>query len=51
MSTFPGADNPLINDIHFTDTDFVVALADGRHLSVPLIWYPRPLHASPGQLL
>ncbi|MCC6367055.1 MAG: DUF2442 domain-containing protein [Bryobacterales bacterium] len=29
--------------------ELIVALADGRKLSVPLAWFPRLLAASPGQ--
>jgi hypothetical protein len=29
-----------------TDEELIVALVDGRTLSVPLAWYPRVLHAT-----
>ena len=35
-----------IKDVRFTDDDLVVSLADGRTLTVPLVWYPRLLDAS-----
>jgi hypothetical protein len=35
--------------ISFTDDSLVVALKDGRIISVPLAWYPRLLHATPAQ--
>jgi len=35
--------------IRTTDDELIVAFADGRTLSVPLVWYPRLLHASPEQ--
>src|SRR5215203_5338335 len=38
--------NELITEVRVTDDDLVVALADGRTLSVPLVWYPRLLNAS-----
>ncbi|MBU1606248.1 MAG: DUF2442 domain-containing protein [Alphaproteobacteria bacterium] len=33
--------------VHFDEHSFVVELADGRSLGVPLAWFPRLLHASP----
>ena len=30
-----------------TDDNLVLGLSDGRTVSVPLVWYPRLLHASP----
>ena len=33
-------------DVHCTDDDLVVRLADGRTISVPLAWFPRLLHAT-----
>jgi hypothetical protein len=38
-----------IKDVRVTDDELVVALADGRTLSVPLVWYPRLLNASAKQ--
>jgi uncharacterized protein YegP (UPF0339 family) len=38
-----------IKGIRTTDDELVVAFADGRTLSVPLVWYPRLLGASPEQ--
>jgi hypothetical protein len=35
-----------VKDVRFTDDDLVVAIADGRTISVPLVWYPRLLHAT-----
>ena len=32
-----------------SDDDLIVDLADGRKVSVPLAWFPRLLHATPGQ--
>lgn len=31
------------------DDELLVDLADGRRLAVPLAWFPRLLHAQPGQ--
>jgi hypothetical protein len=38
-----------ITGVRTTDDELVVALADGRTLSVPLVWYPRLLNASAEQ--
>jgi hypothetical protein len=37
---------PQAIDIGMTDDELVVRLADGRTVSVPLIWFPRILYAS-----
>ena len=46
MSTLVLEHEPLATGIDFTADTLVVALADGRSLSVPLDWYPRLLHAT-----
>ena len=38
-----------IADVRFDDERRHVRLQDGREISVPLWWYPRPLRAAPGQ--
>ena len=35
-----------VSNVSFTDDELVVALSDGRTLSVPLGWFPRLFHAS-----
>ncbi|RMF72593.1 MAG: DUF2442 domain-containing protein [Alphaproteobacteria bacterium] len=35
--------------VSITDNELVVDLADGRRLAVPLVWFPRLLHATPEQ--
>lgn len=40
---------PLAVDVTFGDDAFRVALADGRELAVPLVWFPRLLDATPEQ--
>jgi hypothetical protein len=35
--------------LRFDDDNMWVALTDGRTLGVPLVWFPRLLHASPEQ--
>lgn len=47
------APNPgsRVKDVRFTDDLITVDLIDGRSISVPLVWYPRLLHASAAQRL
>jgi len=40
---------PRGQDVRVTDDELIVALKDGRTISVPLAWYPRLLHATPEQ--
>jgi len=39
-----------VKGIHFTEDTISVDLMDGRSITVPLVWYPRLLNASPEQL-
>ncbi len=45
------APNPglRVKDVRCTDDELIVSIADGRTISVPLVWYPRLLHATPEQ--
>ncbi len=36
-------------DVAFSDDALSVSLRDGRVISVPLVWYPRLLNATPAQ--
>jgi len=36
-------------DVAFSDDALSVSLRDGRVISVPLVWYPRLLSATPAQ--
>jgi hypothetical protein len=40
---------PCATSVECTDDELIVALDDGRKLSVPLVWFPRLLAATPGQ--
>ena len=40
---------PLAESVAITDTELTVALADGRRISVPLVWFPRLLRATAKQ--
>lgn len=35
--------------VQVTDDELVIALTDGRRISVPLAWYPRLLHGTPAE--
>lgn len=41
--------SPRAVSVHCTEDELVVALVDGRVLSVPLLWFPRLASASPLQ--
>ena len=47
-SSGPSAD-PRAVDVEVDDDNLIVSLADGRRVTVPLVWFPRLLHASPKQ--
>lgn len=46
MSTSPIERRPLARDVAVSDDELMVWLADGRVLTVPLVWFPRLLGAS-----
>ena len=35
-----------VKDLRFDDYSLIVDLVDGRTISVPLVWFPRLLHAT-----
>jgi Protein of unknown function (DUF2442) len=35
--------------VHVSDGDLKVSLSDGRELTVPLVWFPRLIEATPEQ--
>ena len=39
MSTLKIEVHPTAQDVHFTDSEMTVSLADGRTISVPLSWF------------
>ena len=41
---------PLAQEVSFTDDEFIVSLADGRTITVPLVWFPRLAGATSAQL-
>ena len=38
-----------VKDVRVTEDELIVSIADGRRVSVPFVWYPRLLHATPAQ--
>lgn len=46
MSSFAVETNPRAIEVAVTADELVVHLADGRTVTVPLVWFPRLLHAS-----
>jgi hypothetical protein len=49
MSTSERRPGERVRDVRFTEDVLVVDLLDGRSISVPLVWYPRLLAATPEQ--
>jgi hypothetical protein len=49
MSFSASAADERVLDVEFTNETFSVTLRDGRTITVPLVWYPRLLNASPAQ--
>ena len=39
----------LAKRVECTDDEIIVALSDGRTLSVPIVWFPRLAQASPSE--
>ena len=40
----------LATDVSFSESEMIVALADGRRICVPIIWFPRLAKASAEEL-
>jgi hypothetical protein len=49
MSFSASAADERVLDVQSTDDAFSVSLKDGRVFTVPLVWYPRLLNATPAQ--
>jgi hypothetical protein len=49
MSTLTVETNARACEVRTTDEELIVTLVDGRTLTVPLVWFPRLLHATPKQ--
>ncbi|MCH8017581.1 MAG: DUF2442 domain-containing protein [Acidobacteria bacterium] len=46
MSTSEIRAGERVKDVHFTEDTLSVDLVDGRTITVPLVWYPKLLHAT-----
>ncbi len=49
MTSSTIATDERVTDVTVTDDTLSVTLMDGRTISVPLVWYPRLLDATPEQ--
>jgi hypothetical protein len=49
MSTSEGRQGECVKGVRFTEDLLTVDLLNGRTISVPLVWYPRLLSATPEQ--
>jgi Protein of unknown function (DUF2442) len=49
MSFSASAADERVLDVQLTGDTLTVSLRDGRVISVPLVWYPRLLNATPEQ--
>ena len=49
MSTLELKAGERVRDVRITDETVSVDLFDGRTITVPLVWFPRLLHATPVQ--
>lgn len=46
MGTSGNGDRPIAQSVEINDEELTVRLADGRSISVPLVWFPRLLNAA-----
>jgi Protein of unknown function (DUF2442) len=46
MTTLILETEPIASQVNVTDEKLIVDLTDGRSISVPLVWYPRLMHAN-----
>jgi hypothetical protein len=49
MNTSHSNAGERVKDVNCTEDELIVSLQDGRTISVPLVWYPRLLAATPEQ--
>ena len=49
MSSLAVTTDERVRNVEVTEDTLTVALMDGRCISVPLVWYPRLLHADDAQ--
>jgi len=49
MTTLEPKPGEAVRGVHFSEDALSVDLVDGRTITVPLVWYPRLLDATPDQ--
>jgi len=49
MTTWEPRPGERVKQVRVTEDTLSVDLVDGRTITVPLVWFPRLLHATPGQ--
>jgi hypothetical protein len=49
MDTLAIRADERVKNVHFSEEAISVDLLDGRTITVPLVWYPRLLNATPEQ--
>ena len=49
MTTLEPKAGERVMGVHITDDAISVDLFDGRTITIPLVWFPRLLHATPEQ--
>ena len=49
MSSSTAQIRPKAREVSISDDELTVSLTDGRKISVPLVWFPRLLHATVDQ--
>lgn len=49
MSTSDVKPGERVKNVSFTEDTLIVDLNDGRTIIVPIVWFPRLLHATPEQ--
>jgi hypothetical protein len=47
MSSLIVDTHPRAREVSIGEDELTVLLADGRKISVPVTWFPRPMHAPP----
>ena len=49
MASSVASIEPIAAEVDVTEHELIVSLVDGRRIAVPLVWFPRLLHASTEQ--
>lgn len=49
MASSVASIEPIAAEVDVAEHELIVSLVDGRRIAVPLVWFPRLLHASTEQ--